>query len=259
MTRQRLILLAAFTLLAAAVPAGMKAFRKPPPLPATQGPRPAVSGDDRIATDNYANKNLSYFYYIPAAVLADAASPHPLIICIPGLSGQGRAFANRPIRDFADDMGAVVIAPSFMWDEANWASQTSYQYPAAWSGNALLSIVDRVKETYGLTFSKFHLLGISAGAQFCARFALWKPDLSATCAAHAFGGEIIPGRYVPVKFLIGIGAEDIPDRKRHATVFSESGRKLGIEIELKEYSVGHDFSPEQLKDSLELFRQAIRQ
>lgn len=217
----------------------------------------AISGVDHVATANAANKQLDFYYYIPAQVAANRARACPLIVCVPGLSGRGESFVGPEIKAFADEMGAVVIAPSFVWDQENWDSQTSYQYPQAWSGNALLSIVETVKTAQGLEFTKFCLLGFSAGAQFCLRFAVWKPELCLACAAHGPGGAVFPASASSVKFLVGIGKDDIQDRRDHAEYFCETARKWGIEAELKEYPGGHEFSDVQLADSLALFRKAI--
>lgn len=218
----------------------------------------ALSGVDHIQTDNYANTELGYYYYIPAKVAKMQGIQHPLIVCVPGLSGSGESCVDQQMKDFADEVGAVILAPSFKWDEANWASQTSYQYPAAWSGEALLSMVGKLSQRFNLRFSKFCLFGSSAGAQFCLRFALWKPELTLACASHAAGGRIIPTAYSPVKFLIGVGRDDHEDRRRYAREFCEEAARLKIDVECKSYDAGHNLLPEQVQDGLALFRQVMK-
>lgn len=88
-----------------------------------------------------------------------------------------------PFKEFAERERFVILAPSFTWDQANWNDGKSYQYPEAWSGAALVAILDRFQQARGISISKLYLFGFSAGAQFAVRFALLRPELCAACAA----------------------------------------------------------------------------
>ena len=124
----------------------------------------AVEGVDFITTNNYANQHLEYYYYIPTKLLGNTKIPHPVILAIPGLNGKGQDFITQPFKDFAQNEGFIIISPSFTEDSANWDNQTSYQYPAAWSGSAIDQIINGLI-IKGVSPSKLYLFCFSAGAQ----------------------------------------------------------------------------------------------
>ena len=212
-----------------------------------------IDGIDAIQTDNYANSRLEYYYYIPATVVKDRQTPHPILVMIPGLSSRGEQFASQEFKEFARKENLLIVAPSFVYDEANWASEQSYQYPAVWSGQALLAITSYVTEKYQVSTSKMYLFGFSAGAQFALRFCLWRPELCMACAAHAGGGIVIPEKKVNAKFFVTVGSQD-SIRVDKAATFYESAQELGIDVVYKEYNIGHTLTQAQIKDSLDFFR-----
>ncbi|MBI4845095.1 MAG: hypothetical protein HY810_01240 [Candidatus Omnitrophica bacterium] len=224
-------------------------------LAANKGLGQIKEGCDSISTENYANKTLEYYYYIPEAVAGNKNASYPLLIMVPGLSGKGEWLVNNEVKEFAEREKFVVIAPSFVFDERNWDTLESYHYPSVWSGKALLEIIRQFEDKNNLFLSKFCLFGHSAGAQFVLRFALWKPQLCEACAAHASGGSIKPIEYVSVKFFVTIGKQDTSLRKKVAEEFFDTAKKNIIKVTYKEYDTGHDMIKEQFSDSLDFFTQ----
>lgn len=212
-----------------------------------------LEGISSIETDNYANKILEFYYYIPSKVLKEKDKAHPLLACIPYLSGRGEEFVLPIFKNFAEEEDFLIISPSFVFDERNWESKTSYQYPSAWSGEAFLRIVEKVKKEFGLNISKFYLFGFSAGAQFSLRFALWKPELCSAVSAHAGGGTVIPDRFIDVKFFVSVGRDD-KERIPIVEIFYKKAKKLGIDATYRQYSGGHVLPIYQIRDSLEFFK-----
>lgn len=208
---------------------------------------------DYIITGNYANKHLNYYYYVPSSVTYDLEFVYPLIICVPGLSGMGKWFIKNSIKDFAHSEKFVILAPSFKFDDKYWEIAKSYQYPAVWSGEALLKIIQKINKT-GIYTSDLYLLGFSAGAQFVLRLSLWQSDLCKAVSAHAFGGRIIPDKYVNVKYFVSCGIEDTY-RKEHAEAFFMSAGPLGIHVTYKQYQGGHFLPDEQISDTLSFFQE----
>ena len=215
----------------------------------------SVEGTDSIPTDNYANTQLEYYYYIPSTVIGNEQEAHPVLVMVPGLSGRGERFVTREFKKFADEEHFIIVAPSFVFDEDNWDSQQSYQYPSAWSGNALLEIINHLEEKHGITTSQMYLFGFSAGAQFALRFCLWKPELCIACAAHGSGGTVRPVRRVETRFFITVGSQDV-SRIEKAKEFYGAARDLGIDVTYREYDTGHSLTSDQIKDSLDFFRNA---
>lgn len=221
-------------------------------------PSRGVDGISAIHTDNYANPRLEYYYYIPDSVLREASDPHPVLVMMPGLSGRGEEFVTSDFKRFANEEGLIIIAPSFVFDEANWDSRQSYQYPAAWSGNALLEIIAQLEKQKGITTSELCLFGFSAGAQFTLRFCLWQPERCIACAAHASGGTVLPDRPVQVRFFVTVGNQDV-DRIARVREFYARAKSLGIDVTYREYNAGHSLTAEQVTDSLDFLRESIHE
>jgi len=213
-----------------------------------------VEGIDSISTDNYANNHLEYYYYIPKSIIENRYESYPLLVMVPGLSGRGEYSVTPEFKRFAEEENFIIVAPSFIWDEKNWNSQQSYQYPSVWSGDALLEIIGKLKNNNNLTVSKFYLFGFSAGAQFALRFCLWKPELCAACAAHGSGGTVIPDKNINVKFFVTVGTQDESSRIKRAKSFYDLAQDYGIDVIYREYNTGHSLTPAQIEDSLDFFR-----
>jgi predicted esterase len=213
---------------------------------------------DSVETSNYANRQLKFFLYIPERILRNKDEYHPILVCVPGLSGKGERFAGKIFRDFADKEGFIIIAPSFVWDKKNWEDKRSYQYPSVWSGDALIDIVDKVTRKYQLNFDGYYLFGHSAGAQFVLRFAVWKPFLCAACAEYGSGGYVTPYESSNVKFLLGIGEKD-KKRIEQAESFYSKARDLFIDVELNWYEGGHGLNKAFIKDALDFFKEVKAQ
>lgn len=218
----------------------------------------AMDGIGRIYTDNYANRNLEYYYYVPETAFQISTDDIPLLVLVSGLSGKGEAFVTDSYRQFARQQAMAIIAPSFQFDEANWETGSSYQFPSAWSGNALLSMVDQLSEKSSLSFGHYSFLGFSAGAQFALRFCVWRPDLCSVCTAHGSGGSISPQEYLDVDFLVTVGDADSDYSKAHARTSLTAARKQGIHMVVKRYPVGHELSEPQIQDSLNFISKYLR-
>ncbi|MBN1980259.1 MAG: hypothetical protein JW795_01925, partial [Chitinivibrionales bacterium] len=91
--------------------------------------------EDFITTENYANQDVRFFVAYNSEVIAKKHSFCYALIAVPGLSGDGRQFVDPLIKRWANDNGVIIIAPSFVFDEQNWSTKTSYQFPAVWSGS----------------------------------------------------------------------------------------------------------------------------
>lgn len=216
-------------------------------------PDDSVQGSGYINTDNYANQTLKFFYYIPKDVILNRQKTYPALILVPGLSYSGEQFASFEFKKFARDNKFVIIAPTFIFDERNWNSERSYQYPSAWSGDALVRIVQKFERLNNLGISKLYLYGFSAGAQFAQRFALYRPDMCAACAVYAGGSYDMPTRNVGVKFYLGVGNEDTT-RIPPAQNFSSQAKKLGISVVYKVYQGGHFLPSQYVEDTLQFFK-----
>lgn len=214
----------------------------------------ATSGTDSITTSNYANQTLSYFYYIPQNVMQNKQVRPPYLILVPGLSGRGEDFTTQVFKDFANQNGFVIIAPSFVFDQKNWENKTSYQYPAVWSGKAMNDILNSFDTKQGLKPSRIYMLGFSAGAQFALRYSLLYPDYVTACSIIAAGEADMPTQYQATKFLIAVGDQDEQDRINKARDFYYAATAQKIDIYYKEYkNIAHQLADEEINDSFLMF------
>jgi poly(3-hydroxybutyrate) depolymerase len=212
------------------------------------------SGLASIPTLNYANPRLEYYFFFPARLYKQADISHPVLVVVPGLSSGYRNVNRAAFEKAAKENGWILLIPGFIFDRNNWESGTSYQFPKAWSGQALLDIMNNFSSHRHLRLGRAYLHGMSAGAQFVVRFALWRPDLCLAVSAHAGGGTITPENNVPVKFFISIGRLDSA-RQRQFAWFQKKASELFISVKSKIYEGRHVLPAEQIQDSIRFFEQ----
>ncbi len=206
---------------------------------------------DYISTPNPTNSSVKFYYYIPAKLI-NSSTPYPLIVTVPGLDGDGQDAVYEELRNLADSKGYAILAPTFKFNQEDFDALKAYQYPQAWSGQALLDMLEKAKSN-GLNYSKLYLVGFSAGAQFSSRFSFMKPELIDACALMASGARVKPDKKTNVKYFIGIGTMDDEYRKQNAEIFYSAATKLNIPIEYKKYSVDHGIADGELNDVVNFF------
>lgn len=221
--------------------------------PASTGSN-AIEGINSVTTENYANTNLEYYYYIPKSLIEKRIKEAPFLVAVPGLSGKGDAFVPPLFKDLAQREGFVIIAPSFMEDSANFDSGTSYQYPAAWSGDAFNKILDDITSKQKINYKGLYLFGLSAGAQFAERYSVLYPYKVSACFICAPGGVTLPDRAQKTKFVIAIGTNDEDVRKETAADFYNTAQRLGIDAQYKQYPIAHALSQDEINDAATFFR-----
>ena len=202
---------------------------------------------------NNSEKSVTYHYYVPNS---KDRSFLPVIVGIPGLNQDGLRFLNNSWLGFADKYGFAIVALHLTFNRANWEKGESYQYPSAWSGNALLKILKHISEEEPINTNELYLFGISAGAQFAHRFALLHPDKCQAVAVHAAGGYTFPTKFIPTKFLLTVGEFDNETIKRvnFAKSFHEACLKNNIDSSLQIIpNKGHAWFDEQEQVSRDLF------
>ncbi len=212
------------------------------------------SGVASIPTSNYANRKLEYFYYFPTRLLNQPHVRHPVLVIVPGLSGRVKKADPETYGKAVGENGWIILAPRFIFDKRNWETATSYQFPEAWSGQALLDILKDFSMRRHLKLGRAYLHGVSAGAQFVVRFALWRPELCLAVSAHAGGGTITPREFVPVKFFISIGRLD-STRRRQFDWFQQKAKELGISVQSRIYEGGHVLPQAQVQDSIRFYKE----
>ena len=207
---------------------------------------------DYIETDNETNKKLKFYYYIPKE-LVNSTKPYPLIIWVPGLDGDGQESIPPEFYELADRSGYAILSPSFRFNQDDHNKMHSYQFPAVWSGKALINMIYKAREN-GLNPSKLYMAGFSAGAQFVSRFSLLKPNIVKACAILSSGGDVVPNENVKnVKYFYGIGTKDETFRINNAENFTKTAQKLGMNVEYKKYDFDHRTTEQEMQDVAAFF------
>lgn len=181
--------------------------------------------------------SMAMFTYRPSH-----CSKPDLLLVFHGLSHNANGYRDHA-RSLADRLCMIVVAPLF--DEKRfpvWRYQGGgivdhgvVQPSNAWTGNAVLGIVDWVRRTEGRNVD-YYLLGHSAGGQFLSRVAAFVPTEakrivianpstyvfpSLTKAPYGFGGVYSANdnaaelrRYLALPLTIFLGLEDTGDEER---------------------------------------------
>lgn len=218
-------------------------------LPVISGTPGVFSGS--IATSNPANANLIYDGYAPAS---NPGEIFRVLVPVSGLDGRGRGFTRNEWQQFADQERMVIVSPWFRFDLDDWNNFSSYQYPSAWSGQALEDILDNVALTQPIDTERVYLFGFSAGAQFVHRYGLVSPERCVALAAHAAGGYTNPTAFVDVAYSIAVGDLDTV-RVPGAQSFHNAAAGLGIDSRLTIYpGLGHSLTQTQIQNAFSFFR-----
>lgn len=207
-----------------------------------------------IQTNNYANKELKYYYYVPSSIEKYSGETHPLIVLFSGTGADSRGLYINAVKEFAEESKMIVLIVNFVFDEDNFQQGKSYTYPKWWSGQAFLDILTQMA-TDGYKIGDLYLFGYSAGAQFVLRFANIKPGLIKACYACAFGQEILPEFKSDIKFMVVVGTEDASYRINNNNTFFKAAKKGNLAVYHKKYpGMNHNITKHVVVDAVEFFR-----
>lgn len=142
-----------------------------------------------------------YYYHVPARITHDS----PVIVSVHGISLNAAEHMVR-MRDVADRLGAVIIAPWF--DRKQYRG---YQTLLCRDGEtradlALIDMLDDVARRFGVDTSRIYLSGFSGGGQFAHRFALFHADRVNACVTCAAGWYTYPDEQRPYPLGIADGS-----------------------------------------------------
>jgi len=113
-----------------------------------------------------------------------------LLIC-PVFNGDGSVVVRgergyQPLVELADAQRWFILCPTFKQAGGEVRDRKrSYYYPEAFSGKAVLDALDLVAKKYPVDATRLLLQGLSGGAQFVHRFALWAPERVTAVAVNS--------------------------------------------------------------------------
>lgn len=201
-------------------------------------------------------EEVSYHYYVPRV---KERKKLPVVVGVGGLDSSGMEYMTHEWLNFARQQEVAVVSVGFKNNEDDWKKRQSYQYPQAWSGRALLKILEEIASRESIDPGQLYLTGLSAGAQFVIRFTLWRPDLCRATAGHSAGIYDLPSGFLPVKFLATMGDSDSV-RMPGVQAFVAACKAAGIDVQFKVFpNFGHGRRPEQDQMSRALFSEVLKE
>jgi len=163
-----------------------------------------------VKTASPLNPEVPFYVRIPAHY--DSNVRARVLFRCPVYNGDGLRCVSGggPFMTHADERGWFVIAPTFKQTGADTKERSkSYYYPETWSGNAVLEVLDLIAKKYPIATNGLLMQGMSGGAQFVHRFAIWAPERVAAVAVNSSSWFDDPNpKSAQVAWLITIGEAD---------------------------------------------------
>ena len=123
------------------------------------------------------------------------------------------------------------------------------------AGKLLIRFIEAVPQAYGADPDRVYLMGFSQGAIMSASVALTRPDLVA--GAVLMSGRVLPeiapqtapaARLAGLPILLVHGLADAVLPIQHGRASRALLEKLPVELEYREYPMGHEVSAASLAD-----------
>ncbi|TKV70568.1 alpha/beta hydrolase [Rhizobium sp. AU243] len=130
----------------------------------------------------YASKSdprFSYCLYVPKTFSKEMERQPRLVVAMHGTTRTSFYEFREALAEFARWNNCIVLCPMFPVGVLGDGNRNGYKYLREGSiryDNALLDIVDEVRENYGLEDRRFALFGFSGGGHFVHRFYLLHPE-----------------------------------------------------------------------------------
>jgi poly(3-hydroxybutyrate) depolymerase len=151
-------------------------------------PEPTAARWSRGKTPVFASRydqRFSYCLYVPD----DLGPDTPVVVVVHGTERNFLLYRDH-LQPFADEHGAVVLAPLFpagINDPGDLHSYKFLDHQGIRYDQVLLAMVDEVAQRYPVDAGKFYLHGFSGGGQFAHRFFYLHPDRLAGVSIGAPG------------------------------------------------------------------------
>ncbi|NJR42904.1 MAG: hypothetical protein HC767_09840 [Akkermansiaceae bacterium] len=163
-----------------------------------------------VRTRSDLNKEIPFYLRVPKNY-QPGKSCRLLFLC-PHLNQEGlkKLQGNAILLKLADERDWFVMSCTFKQENsAAHDRKLSYFYPETFSGKAVLDALEVVSKKYPVDTERLLMQGLSGGAQFVHRFALWAPDRVTAVAVNSSSWFDPPDeRSHQVAWLITIGEAD---------------------------------------------------
>ena len=150
-------------------------------------PTPKLRARDGVLFHRLAGApDREWFQYRAATAGCDA----PVLVIVHGIARNAVEYVFR-LRHAAEAAGAIVVSPHF--SRVDYGRYQQIESPdGVRADKALDAILAEVSRTTGGRTDRFHLAGVSGGAQFAHRYALLHPDRVSSLSLLAAGWYTFP-------------------------------------------------------------------
>lgn len=165
-----------------------------------------------VRTTNPDNKEVPFYVRKPPGYAPGAAGKNwrVLFIC-PALNGDGlETITTTSLIKTATQENWFVVVPTFKGHgNESQDRKLSYYYPEKWSGKAVLEALELIKKKYPIVTDGMFMRGVSGGAQFVHRFAIWAPERVAAVVVNSSSWFEEPNaKSKQVAWLVTVGDSD---------------------------------------------------
>lgn len=169
-----------------------------------------------VRTRSEQNRQVSFYLRIPGGYdPADRDRVHRLLYICPVYNGDAEVVirgekGNQGLIDLAEERGWFVLSGTFKQQGGEVRDRkASYYYPEGFSGRAVVEALEQVAKKYPIDPNRILMQGLSGGAQFVHRFAIWAPDRVTAVAINSSSWFDEPNaKCNRVAWLVTIGESD---------------------------------------------------
>jgi len=163
-----------------------------------------------VRTRSDQNREIPFYLRVPKNFRS--GKTYRLLFLCPHLNQEGldKLEGSAPWLALADERDWFVMSCTFKQDTENARDRKlAYYYPEGFSGKATLEALEIASKKYPLDPERLLMQGLSGGAQFVHRFALWAPDRVTAVAVNSSSWFDPPNaKSKQVAWLITIGESD---------------------------------------------------
>ena len=163
-----------------------------------------------VKTRSDMNKEIPFYLRVPKNYRPGKV--YRLLFLCPHLNQEGlkKLAGSAPWLALADQRDWFVMSCTFKQASKDAQDRKlAYYYPESFSGKATLEALELVSKKYPVDTERLLMQGLSGGAQFVHRFAMWAPDRVTAVAVNSSSWFDTPNaRCNEVAWLVTIGESD---------------------------------------------------
>lgn len=210
-----------------------------------------------VATKSKENLQVPFYVRVPMSFRNHPTrNKHRVLFICPSINWNGlTTVMQSSLQSLADERKWFIIAPTFLQSGLQVRERKlSYYYPETFSGKAVLDALDQIAKKYPISTRSLLLHGLSGGAQFVHRFAIWAPERVAAVAVNSSSWFDDPNeKSQTVAWLVTIGESD-PNYANTLT-FVDKLRKVGALPILRSYiGMAHERGQDESQLNIEFLK-----